>query len=541
MAFVILFSAFSVADEWVQNSSINASLPAYDIFTTPSIFQLDGTFYMLSGSNNGNVSGFDWNGAAWESNSSINASFVRSDYYSIPTVFTNGGLLQMIVGYWLNVVVDLTGYTWNGTNWNVNASVISGTAVFSSEALYHAPTVFTLPDNNLYLIDAVNNRTFPTDYNLFAGFGWNGTNWILNSTVVAGLPVGITRADPDVFLFNSTTINLLYCASDGKFYGFTWNGSGWTQNATISASLGDIGTNAAPNFFELDGQQYLIAGSSSGTFFGYNWNVTILTPLPPSISMNTPANTSYVLSASPNLNYDVSSMVNSTFPCNATIDGLNIYNETVTNNTNYAIPLNLSEGFYYLNLSCSDDYGLSYSDVYFTVYTLPTLVEFFANNSNPTENTDICINATIASGTYGITGVDVYFIYPDSTDSGLSMQNSTSIDGCGGGGNVWSINVNVGAAFDYPNSFFTIYQFDITDSESNTVSNDSFTPPVIVVNPPTPASLYIPEYSISDSAPLLIDGLVTAGVASKEFAALFILALVGIYVYFKVRYPEKIE
>ena len=64
--FLMAFGGFAYADSWIQNDTVNASLPAYDSFSTPSVFQMDGSWYMISGQNNGNLTGFDWNGTNWE-------------------------------------------------------------------------------------------------------------------------------------------------------------------------------------------------------------------------------------------------------------------------------------------------------------------------------------------------------------------------------------------------------------------------------------------------------------------------------------------
>jgi parallel beta-helix repeat protein len=76
----------------------------------------------------------------------------------------------------------------------------------------------------------------------------------------------------------SNTWYMIAGVDTGIFDGFVWNGASWTRNSTINTSLPDIGSNSAPNIFNISNTWYMISGSNAGTLFGFNYTTNDILP-----------------------------------------------------------------------------------------------------------------------------------------------------------------------------------------------------------------------------------------------------------------------
>jgi hypothetical protein len=243
---------------WMPSFKVNASLPSslFSIlisaggYSTPSVFQKDGTWYLLTGSDGPIALDFVWNGTDWSLNSQIRSFWVS---YLAPDVFQKDGTWYMFGGG----SQQFYGYAWNGTNWTSNATIISG---LPSLRYYLSPSVFQR-DGNWYLINGLSDGNF-------YGYAWNGTKWNTNFTVNASLPDVGLWSRPSVFQKDGTWY-LLSGARTGGFYGFNWTGTQWQNDFAINASLPIVGTDSSPSVFYRNSTWYLISGNANGEFYGF--------------------------------------------------------------------------------------------------------------------------------------------------------------------------------------------------------------------------------------------------------------------------------
>ena len=220
----VMVTPAMAADFWQSDSDITSGLGVDWHYSSPTVFNKDGTWYLISGDNSGVFYGFKWNGSAWQSDPAIVSGL--EDY-----------------GYPNGIEREST------------------------------PEVF-YKDGTWYLISGINYNEYPYPYG-FIGFYWNSkrSKWLPDSDIVAGLPervVGTSLGEPTVFNKDGTWY-LISGEGGGIFHGYNWTGSAWQSDTAIILGLSDIGDNSAPAVFYKDGTWYLISGDFWGGFYGYNW------------------------------------------------------------------------------------------------------------------------------------------------------------------------------------------------------------------------------------------------------------------------------
>jgi len=160
------------------------------------------------------------------------------------------------------------GYYWNGTSWVSNSAIVSGLGDIGSNS---APAICYNCTGNGYW------ELIAGEYDgVFNGFYWNGTQWVSDSSIVAGLG-DIGGYSTPAICYNCTGNGyweLIAGEYDGVFNGYYWNGTQWVSDSSIVNGLGDIGTYSAPTIYQKDSTWYLISGDSSGNFHGFYWNGT---------------------------------------------------------------------------------------------------------------------------------------------------------------------------------------------------------------------------------------------------------------------------
>jgi len=240
--------------EWQPDSSITSGLGDIGGYSAPTVFQKDGTWYLIAGSGSDTFVGFSWTGSAWQSDSSI-VSGLGGVSYSAPTVFQKDGTWYLISGEYYGA---FTGFSWTGSAWQSDSSIVSGLGDVGDHS---TPTVFQ-KDGTWYLISG--------EYNgVFTGFNWTGSAWQSDSSIVSGLgDVGYHSA-PIIFQKDGTWY-LISGENSGVFIGFNWTGSTWQSDSSIVSGLGDVGSFSTPTVFQKDGTWYLISGEDSGTFTGWH-------------------------------------------------------------------------------------------------------------------------------------------------------------------------------------------------------------------------------------------------------------------------------
>jgi len=227
--------------------------------STPTVFQKDGNWYLISGeSNSGGFYGFAWNGTSWFSNSTITSGLSSIGIGSAPTVFQKDGNWYLISGEEMG---GFFGFIWNGTGWQSNATIVSG---LGDSGEYSHPTVFQ-KDGSWYLISGGANG-------LFFGYIWNGVEWESN-TISSGLGDIGDYSTPTVFQKDGNwyLISGEYHLID-LFFGYVWNGTGWQENNYIISGSHSFGYRPAPTVFNMNSNLYLIYGGYLGGFYGFFWD-----------------------------------------------------------------------------------------------------------------------------------------------------------------------------------------------------------------------------------------------------------------------------
>jgi hypothetical protein len=244
---------------WKSDLTVNTSLPDVGDYSTPSVFYKDSSWYLISGENNGGFFGYVWSGTQWVSNTTINNVDQSTSGLSAPTVFHKDSSWYMIAGKWNGLHM---GYAWSGTQWVSNTTIVVGLPNVSEVTYYSTPSVF-YKDSSWYMISGENSG-------VFFGYAWNGTQWKVNTTIIAGLPDIGGKSSPSVFHKDSSWY-LIAGNNSGLFNGYVWSGTQWVFNTTIIAGLPDIGSWSAPIVFYKDSSWEMISGEISGTFYGFKY------------------------------------------------------------------------------------------------------------------------------------------------------------------------------------------------------------------------------------------------------------------------------
>ncbi len=88
--------------EWIQNATVNKSLPDFGSDLELSMFDIDGNGVtdMIAGNENGDLLSFTWNGSQWTGNTTLNRSLMRMGNNTAPYIYDidDDGLTDMMVG-----------------------------------------------------------------------------------------------------------------------------------------------------------------------------------------------------------------------------------------------------------------------------------------------------------------------------------------------------------------------------------------------------------------------------------------------------------
>ena len=269
--------------------------------SSPTVFNDSGTLRLISGEQHYLHNGFYWSGSTWVSDSSIVKGVPTSGRIClIPLVFNDAGTWKMISGGWDGIFL---GYKWA----KIPATPVSLNAIISDTWMnwtWAEGTSGSLDTDsyNVSFNDSWSNGSSNTYYNHHLPSGgtstikvwaYNSTNnilsvgrvtgsetttyippterWVLNSTIVTGLP-DIGKASAPAVFNDSGTWKMIAGEQDGVFNGFYWSGSTWVSDSSIVNGLGDVGTYSTPTIFNDAGTWKLISGNGLGTFNGYYWS-----------------------------------------------------------------------------------------------------------------------------------------------------------------------------------------------------------------------------------------------------------------------------
>jgi len=253
---------------WVNSSALVAGLVDVGLNSNPTVvYNLggNGKWNLLSGKTTAGADGYTWNGTAWASNSTIVSGLSGADiqvHLTIAYNFNNNGKWTAIGG---NSGGTFRGYTWSGSTWTEDSSVVNGLgdigSISSPQLLYNFKG-----DGKWTLISG--------EYNgLFFGFVWSGSTWNSDSSVISGLTDVGYFSHPSVLIDYDGPWSMIVGRNDGKFTGFKWNGSTWGPYPALVNGLGDTGDYSFPSVFynfSGAGEWSVISGDYYGVFFGFN-------------------------------------------------------------------------------------------------------------------------------------------------------------------------------------------------------------------------------------------------------------------------------
>ena len=249
---------------WVNNSSIISGLEDV-VYESPTVFQKDSTWYLISGDSEGTFHSYSWTGSAWQSDSSI-VSGLEDVVYESPTIFQKDST-------WYLISADsggtFHGYSWTGSAWQSDPAIINGLEVMGIPI----PKVFQ-KDSTWYLIAGDIYGQF------FHGYQWTGSAWQWHDAIISGLEYNHDLS-PEIFQKDS----VWYLISEGTFHSYSWTGSAWQSDSSIVSGLEDVGYESL-TVFQKDSVWYLIASAGGGTLRGFNQST--LYPTNPYLEIGTP-------------------------------------------------------------------------------------------------------------------------------------------------------------------------------------------------------------------------------------------------------------
>ena len=250
-----LFLTNSTYESWVDDG-LSGGYSIFQMGTPTFTTYLNDQPSIINGNELGEFYGWSWTGTAWVSNSSLVSGLADIGARSRPTIEYINGVLTLISGETSGLFY---GYTWTGSSWVSNASVIVG---LTNTGAKSSPYMTTF--NGLMTLIS-GDESAPS----WAGYTWNNTSWISNSSVIAGL-VSWGYSSPTFWEDRNGIWNLLTSRSVEIIFGYTWNGNSWVSNTSNSERLTIYGPYNVVAVGELKGVPVAIIGSATtaGVFAG---------------------------------------------------------------------------------------------------------------------------------------------------------------------------------------------------------------------------------------------------------------------------------
>lgn len=243
-------SPFYFTSGGVGGFSVDASLisgldKVTELHAKPNIFYLGDRWNLIAGRNDGLFDGWTWDGSTWQDNASLVTGLTDVGSYATPTTLYWGNNWNLICG---NSSGLFTGFTWNGTAWISNSSMVNGLDSFST---YTAPFTFYLYGSpSLISGNAAGG---------FRGWTWDGTTWNVNVSLNTSLYSDTTYSVPAVFQMGN--IYYIIFRSSGGFMMFSWNGH-WNLHGTYNDF--DFGLFLSPSVWQTENRISIIVGNYSG-------------------------------------------------------------------------------------------------------------------------------------------------------------------------------------------------------------------------------------------------------------------------------------
>lgn len=245
---------------WVADTNITKT-PFILTYGAPVVFQKDDQLQMIEGTASGTFEAFTWDAtqSQWIVNSTLKPWNIDVGSDSKPTVFQIEGIWYLISGENMG---GFYGFQWNASQsqWIPDSNIING---LNNQGVWSSPTAF-YKNNQLYLISGTYNGDFH-------GYSWGGTSWSDCPNIINGLNSIGQGVTPFVFK-KDNGYHLIAGTQYGAFIGYTYNNTQWiwTQNQSLIEGLYDIGWGSALSVFQMDNNWYLLSGENNN-IYGFKW------------------------------------------------------------------------------------------------------------------------------------------------------------------------------------------------------------------------------------------------------------------------------
>lgn len=253
---LLLFSGVASALNWTTNNNIINGLPNIEgDFHDISVFNISSQWNIcITTGTDPYFHFYTWNGTSWNVNNTLVTGLPYTPYafkHPIIIFHLNGELYSIYDSSDIAHGI-YKGSKWNGTSWNENSSITNG--LYGKIITYGR--VFYL-DNNYYLL--ASRRYDDVSFYTWKGFKWNGTGWESNSAITNGLTTGDYEGYATISIpyINNNLYLLRYDYYNWE--GYKWVSNIWVQNDEIKNGLSSLGgvQNVPQDVFFID-NYYLI-------------------------------------------------------------------------------------------------------------------------------------------------------------------------------------------------------------------------------------------------------------------------------------------
>lgn len=291
-----VYSNPGTSTKWVQNSTIVSGLDLNNIgsYAAPDVaYNITGdlNWTLIVGRGNGTWAGYYWDNtsAQWVENSSYITGLADSGDKATSTMkynVTGDGNWTLIAGYYATPGShSLKGYYWNGSEWVADSTRVAGLPTFdrggNSELCFNCTG-----DGNwsLFVIEIYAGAK--------TGYYWDGSEWVAKTSYVEGFG-GAGYGKPEIAFNITGDGNWTEVAGryDSSIYCKYWNGTEWLDYSTLCEGI----TATSYQKFEFSNgttgseQWIAIQGKSDGNFTGYNWIEDTTNPY---VTLTSPADNS---------------------------------------------------------------------------------------------------------------------------------------------------------------------------------------------------------------------------------------------------------
>jgi len=216
---------------WEENSTIVSGI-------SPETFILDNQYRLIVGFQGGSINGYTWNGNAWITDSAVISGISipggSNHSHVSPTIFRIGDTVNLIIGFQGGT---LDGYTWTGSTWTVNNTLVSGLTTITDS--FPRPEGFYM-GSTLYLIVPKWTGGGVSPF-IYDGYTWSGNGWTSNSAITSGLSgetikISVFHVDPEIYMIRGTG------NSGGNPTGKRWSGATWVSDTEIVSGMTSTGS-----------------------------------------------------------------------------------------------------------------------------------------------------------------------------------------------------------------------------------------------------------------------------------------------------------